>query len=188
MYDIELVTSKGAVDCGPACMAMLLRYYGEEVTLDQLIAECGLKIGGWSGKDILRVGRAHGLDMKSFRMDAAELIRQDRPGIIWWMYNHYVVFCGQDENGNVVIANPGRGRYGIDPESFSKLYTGISFWGGEPVQEIQRATKPLEEGEYFYIGSILCRAKTSIAKGAVLTLNTNYQITTVEDELTALNS
>lgn len=187
MYDVEIVTQQGDVDCGQACLTMLLRYYGEEVTLDQIIAECGCQIGGCTGKDILRVGRAHGLDMKSFRMDAEELIQQDRPGIVWWMYNHFVVFCGLDDHGNVVIANPGRGRFAIDPESFGKLYSGISFWNGEPVQEIQRATKPLAEGEYFQLNGVLCRAIASIAKGAVLTLNTNYQVTTVESEFSALN-
>ena len=132
MYDVELVTSKGEVDCGPACLAMLLKFYGEDVTLEEMTEECVVRIGGCSGKDILRVGRAHGLDMTSFRMDAAELIRQDRPGICWWTYNHFIVFCGQDDNGNVVIANPSRGRFAIDPESFGKLYSGISFWNGEP--------------------------------------------------------
>lgn len=142
MYDVTLVTSKTEVDCGPACMKMLLGYYGIEVSLEELIAECGLKIGGWSGKNINQVGRAHGLDMKTYKMDAAELIRQDRPAIVWWLYTHFVVFCGKDDNGNVVIANPGRGRFGIDPESFSKLYTGISFWNGEPetVPEVETAT------------------------------------------------
>lgn len=187
MYDVELVTSKGDIDCGPACMTMLLRYYGEEVTLDQMIEECGCRIGGCTGKDILRVGRAHGMNMMAFRMDADELIVQDRPGIIWWCYNHFVVFCGKDDKGNVVIANPGRGRFAIDPESFEKLFSGISFWNGEPIQAIQRATKLLEEGEFFYLNGELCMAIAPIAKGAVLTLNTNYQVTTVESEFSALN-
>ena len=132
MYDVTLVTSKTEVDCGPACLKMLLGYYDTDVSLDELIEECHARIGGCSGKDMLRVGRAHGLDMTAFRMDAEELIRQDRPGIVWWTYNHWVVFCGQEDNGNVVIANPGRGRYGIDAESFSKLYVGVCLFNGTP--------------------------------------------------------
>lgn len=132
MYDVTLVTSKTAVDCGPACMKMLLGYYGTDVPLDELIEECNTRIGGCTGKDMLRVGRNHGLDMTAFKMDASELIRQDRPGICWWCYNHWIVMCGMDDNGNVVIANPSRGRYGIDAESFSKLYTGIALFNGNP--------------------------------------------------------
>ena len=132
MFDVELVTSTMEVDCGPACMAMLLKYYGTEIPLEDLIDECRARIGGCTGTDLLRVGRAHGLDMKAFKMDAEELIRQDRPAIVWWSYTHWIVFCGMDDHGNVVIANPSRGRFGIDAESFSKLYTGVSLWNGEP--------------------------------------------------------
>lgn len=70
--------------------------------------------------------------MKAFRMDADELRRQDRPGIIWWSYTHWVVMCGMDDKGNVVIANPNIGRFGIDVESFSKLYTGVCLTNGTP--------------------------------------------------------
>lgn len=132
MYDIELITTKTDIDCGPACMAMLLKYYGINVSLDTLSQECNLHIRGCSGTDLMRVGRSYGLDMKAFRMDAEELMNQDRPAIIWWSYTHWVVMCGFDNKGNVVIANPARGRFGIDQESFSKIYTGVCLFNGEP--------------------------------------------------------
>ena len=187
MFDVELVTGKQDVDCGPACLKMLLGYYETDVSLEELSEECGVRLGGCSGKDLLRVGRAHGLDMKAFQMDADELIWQDRPAIVWWSYTHWIVFCGKDDQGNVVIANPSRGRYGIDAESFEKLYSGISLWNGDPEELPSRAEKTIAEGEFFYLNGQLCRAITSIAKGALLTLNTNYQVTSVEDELTELN-
>jgi len=132
MYDVKLITSKADVDCGPASLGMLLDYYGTEVPLDQLIEECHAQIGGCSGGDLLRVGRSYGLDMTAFKMDAKELIRQDRPGIVWWCYSHWLVMCGQNDKGDVVIANPGLGRYAVDPESFGKLYTGVCLFNGEP--------------------------------------------------------
>lgn len=132
MFDIKLITSNYDTDCGPACLKMLLEYYNIEIPLNELNEECGVRIKGCSAKDLLQVGRAHGLNMIAFKMDAEELIQQDRPAIIWWHYSHWVVFCGKDNNGNVVIANPSRGRFGIDTESFSKLYTGVSLWNGEP--------------------------------------------------------
>ena len=142
MYDVELVTQKNERECGPACLKMLLGYYGVDVPLEELSEECGTRMIGCTAKDMLRVGSAHGLDMLAYSMEAAELIRQDRPGIVWWKYTHFVVFCGQDEHGNVVIANPGLGRFPIDAESFSKLYTGVSLWNGEPqtLPEIDLAT------------------------------------------------
>lgn len=132
MYDVTPITSDIERDCGPTCLKMLLAYYGEDVPLSDLTRECKVGIVGCSGADLLRAGRVHGLDMKAFQMDAEDLIRQDRPAIIWWKYTHWCVMCGKDNDGNVVICNPDRGRFGIDPESFAVLYTGIAIFNGEP--------------------------------------------------------
>ena len=131
MYDVTPVTSRKQVDCGPTCMKMLLSYYKQEVDLNTLIRECNTRIIGCSGKDLMRVGNAHGLDMKCFQMDAPELMRQDRPAIIWWKYCHWCVFCGLDETGQVVICNPDRGRYRMSPGNFASMYTKIALFNGE---------------------------------------------------------
>ena len=132
MYDVIPVTTKHSTACGPACLKMLLAYYGVNVDLDTLIDECGVRVNGCTGADLLRVGRAHGLDMTAWRMGANELIQQYRPAIVWWKYAHWVVFCGLNEQGEAVICNPSIGRFPIDTESFSKFYTGVSLWNGTP--------------------------------------------------------
>lgn len=132
MYDVIPVTSKNQVDCGATCMKMLLAYYGEEASLDDLIVECNTRLIGCSAADLMRVGKAHGLDMMAYQMDAAELVRQDRPAIVWWKYNHWVVCCGMDDAGNVVICNPDRGRYRMSEGTFASFYTGVALFNGEP--------------------------------------------------------
>jgi len=132
MFDVRPITSEKAVDCGPTCMAMMLEYYGETANLDELIAECNTDITGCTGKDLLRVGRAHGLDMKPYQTDMGGIINADRPAIIWWKYCHWCVFCGQDDNGNVVICNPDRGRYPLSKGTFATLYSGVALFNGEP--------------------------------------------------------
>lgn len=143
MYDVIPVVTERAVDCGPVCLKMLLAYYDTEVDLETLITECNTRIVGCTGKDIIRVGRLHGLDMKAFQMDAEELVNQDRPAIVWWMFKHFVVFCGKDENGQVVLCDPARGRYRMSAGLFKQYYSKVSFWNGEPeplpVEEIATA-------------------------------------------------
>jgi ABC-type bacteriocin/lantibiotic exporter with double-glycine peptidase domain len=111
---------------------MLLEYYGVSVPLDQLIAECNTTMIGCSGKDLMLAGRNHGLDMKGWKTDAEAVIRQDRPAIVWWRFNHWVVFCGLDENGKVVICNPDKGRYRMSQGTFASFYTNICLTNGEP--------------------------------------------------------
>lgn len=132
MFDVIPITSPNPTDCGATCMKMLLAYYGEDVPLDDLIKECNTRIIGCTAKDLLRVGRAHSLDMKAFKMDPEELVRQDRPSIIWWKYSHFVVLCGQDDEGKIVICNPDLGRYRMSFATFASFFTEICLFNGEP--------------------------------------------------------
>lgn len=133
MFDVKPITSKSAVDCGPTCLTMLLRYYGIEADQAEITQECCVNLTGCSAADVIRVGKAHGLnDMKAFSIDAEELIRQDRPAIVWYKFSHFVVMCGQDDKGNVVICQPGSGRFAMDAESFGKLYSGVAIFNGDP--------------------------------------------------------
>lgn len=132
MFDVKPVTTSKATACGAACMNMLLEYYGDHTPFDDLYTELGTGISGITAKDVLRVGRAHGLDMKSYKMDADEVARQDRPSVIWWKYNHFVICCGMNDAGQVVICNPSRGRYGMSLSLFSAFYSGIALFNGEP--------------------------------------------------------
>ena len=157
MYNIEPITTPRSTCCGPVSMQMLLRYYGEDVSLEALLEQCPVTVAGWTGKNLLDVGRGYGLDMQAFRMDADELIRQDRPAILWWLYSHYVVFAGTDENGQVVICNPAKGRYRMSPGLFRSYYSGISFWNGEPqpVPESETATAQDYERALSDLGVVL---------------------------------
>ena len=133
MYDVTPVTSRKQVDCGATCMKMLLNYYGQDAELKDLILECKTRLIGCSAGDLKRVGNAHGLDMIAYQMDAAELIRQDRPAIVWWKFGHWCVCCGRDEDGNVVICNPDRGQYRMKADTFASFYSGVALFNGEPV-------------------------------------------------------
>lgn len=152
MFNVLPITSPKSLDCGSTCLKMLLEYYGITVDLDTLIEECDIKINGCTAADIRRVGNAHGLDILIWddRQNPAlvdMLISQDRPAIVWWKYNHFCVFCGKDDNGDVVICNPDRGRYSISVGSFKSMYSGVSITHGTPesLQEEEVVTLPKSE-------------------------------------------
>lgn len=126
MFDVELVTTNKSAACGPACLKMLLGYYDTDADLDALIEACGVTVNGCSAKTLRDVGRAQGLDeLTVWQEEPADVLKQDRPAIIWWQYNHYIVFCGLNDAGDVVICNPMRGKFAIDPESFTLMCTGL---------------------------------------------------------------
>lgn len=176
MYDVTPIISPKPLDCGPTCLRMLLLYYGIDVPLDTLIEECGMTVSGCTGADLLRVGRLHGLDMTAWRMDADEVLKQDRPAIVHWKSNHWVVCCGvRDEDGKAVICNPDLGRLGLTPQTFETFFTGkvdgsgqgVVIYAGEPkdIDDRPIATANHAAGEYFEEGGQLWLALVAIARG-----------------------
>lgn len=132
MYDVTPITSKKNLDCGATCLAMLLGYYGIEASLEDLVEECNTRIVGCSAADLKRVGTAHGLDMTAYKTDVDGVVLADRPSIVWWKYRHWCVCCGLDDDGQVVICNPDRGRYRMSKGLFKSFYTGVALFNGVP--------------------------------------------------------
>ena len=136
MYDVKPITTAYATACGPACLAMLLKYYGIEVPLEQLIEECHTGIVGCSAKTLMDVGRSHGLTLSAWGFTANGILTQDRPAIIWWEYDHFVVFCGLNEAGEPVICNPMSGRFPISKETFERKFSGVVVSHGRPEDQL----------------------------------------------------
>lgn len=184
MYDVKPVTSAKQLDCGPTCLKMLLGWYGIDVPLDTLTEECGVGLTGCTGADLLRVGRAHGLDMTAWKMDAEEVARQDRPSIVWWKWNHFCVCCGMTEDGKVMVANPDRGRYRMTMETFNALYSGVALFDGEPFDVGSDAFHAT--GELFEFGGLVWRALVPIVRGEKVVDGRNAEVVSIADVLNTI--
>lgn len=194
MYDVKPITSPKPLDCGPTCLEMLLAYYGTDVPLETLTEECGLTLAGSTAADLMRVGRLHGLDMQCFSIDAGELVRQDRPAIVNWRNNHWVVFAGADGDGRVWVCNPDRGRFRMDEETFASMATGldshpgqvVAIFNGDPADLLPAAPDNIPAGAVFELGGAYYRALAAIARGEAVT-SANAAPTSVADEINAIN-
>lgn len=136
MYDVKPVTSQKPTDCGPTCLQMLLAYYGTEADLGQLIEECHTGLIGCTGRDLVEAARLHDMDLRAFQCTGADIendvIFADRPSICWWRYNHFIICCGANEDGSVVVCDPDRGRYRMSKALFKSWFSGIAFFNGVP--------------------------------------------------------
>lgn len=182
------------MDCGPTCLKMMLDYYGIEVPLEQLIEECHITITGCTGRDLLRAGRLHGLDMQTFSIDADELVRQDRPAIVNWKYNHWVVFAGRDGDGRVAICNPDLGMYRMSEETFASFFTGldshpgqgVAITNGEP--QWLGVSDNVAAGELFEYDGQTWRATCAIARGELVREGINAMRVELTDIINQINS
>ena len=183
MYDVIPVTTPHATACGPTCLKMLLGYYGQDVSLDDLIAECGVTVTGCNATDILRVGRAYGLDMKAYKETADDAMNMDRPAILWWRYTHFVVFCGLNEKNEPVICNPSSGRFPISKEAFTRLFSGIAMTNGETGDFVPIVEQNAETGKVFIQGMFTYQALRPIARGEKLIPGCNVNLISLIDLL-----
>lgn len=187
MYDVKPITTEHPRACGPACLKMLLDYYGQNVELEQLIQECNVGIAGCGAKDLKRVGNAHGLDITYWKMDAEGILAADRPAILWWRFQHFVVFCGLNDKGEPVICNPASGRFPVSLDTFARAFSGIVLCNGTPEDYVPKAEGNYAEGEIFQAENKTYIALRTITRGEKLVTGWNCELFDIIAALNAQN-
>ena len=122
---VPVVMQLEALECGAACLTMILAYYGRWIPLEQIRADCGVSRDGSNAKNILKAARYHGLEARGYRYEPETLREHGSfPCIIHWNFNHFVVLCGI-RGDRVYINDPGKGNYVVDWKTFDSSFTGI---------------------------------------------------------------
>lgn len=122
---VPVVMQLEALECGAACLTMILAYYGRWVPLEQIRADCGVSRDGSNAKNILKAARYHGLEAMGYRFEPESLREKGSfPCIIHWNFNHFVVLCGF-RGDRVYINDPGKGSCVVDWKTFDASFTGI---------------------------------------------------------------
>ena len=121
---VPVVVQMETLECGAACLSMILAYYGKWLSLEQLRTDCGVSRDGSNARCIVQAARRHGLDAHGYRADICHLATM-APAIIHWNYNHFVIFKGFD-GGLAYINDPGIGSIAVSMEDFNRSYTGVA--------------------------------------------------------------
>ena len=130
-----------ALECGAACLGMVLAYYGRFVPLEKLRIECGVSRDGSNALNLLRAAQSYGLKAGGYRVEPEVLRREGRfPCILHWNFNHFVVLCGFSGN-KAVLNDPARGTVRVSMEEFDLSFTGILLMF-EPTDTFEPGGKP----------------------------------------------
>ena len=141
-----------ALECGAACLAMILAYHGRWVPLEKLRADCGVSRDGVKAENVLRAARAYGLSAESAQIGAAELVNEETlPCIALWKQGGFVVVAGF-RGGHVHLNDPAHGQTKVTLAEFEESYDGAALLfrktdafepGGEEPNTLQFALKRL---------------------------------------------
>lgn len=113
------------LECGAACLTMILHYYGYFAPLEQVRIDCGVSRDGSNAKNILKAARNYGFDATAYRLEPETLREKGNfPCIIHWNFNHFVV-CNGFKGDKVYINDPARGSVKVSIEEFDESFTGI---------------------------------------------------------------
>ncbi len=138
---VPVVMQLEALECGAACLCMVMAYYGKWIPLEQVRTDCGVSRDGSNAKNVLRAARSYGMVAKGYRFEPEELRKHGSfPCIIHWEFNHFVV-CKGFRGDKVYLNDPARGSYTVPISRFDDAFTGICLMF-EPSENFEPGGKP----------------------------------------------
>jgi ATP-binding cassette subfamily B protein len=122
---IPFIPQLNVVECGVACVAMVLAYHGKHVAREEIRAVIGATRDGTRASALLATARRFGLRGRGVKLELNGL-RFLRPGaILHWAFNHFVLFERVSRDG-VVIVDPAIGRRTVTWQETERSFTGVA--------------------------------------------------------------
>lgn len=73
---VPVVLQLEMLECGAACLDMILAYYGKFLPLEQVRSDCGVNRNGSIASNIIKAAKGYGLDYKAYKMEPEDLQKQ----------------------------------------------------------------------------------------------------------------
>jgi ABC-type bacteriocin/lantibiotic exporter with double-glycine peptidase domain len=121
---VPVIIQMNTVECGAACLAMILSYYGRQSGICEVRERCGVGRDGISARGLVQAAGAYGLRTRALRVESHELRFVALPAIIHWDFNHFLVL--ERWSAHVIdVVDPAQGRRRLSRAEFEQHFTGI---------------------------------------------------------------
>ena len=109
-----------AMDCGPACISMVARWYGKRISLETIRKRAYITREGVSFLGMKTAAESMGFKVAGVKIPFAELAaKAPLPCIIHWQQNHFIVVNKISGKG-VWVSDPALGRLRMTTDEFLK--------------------------------------------------------------------
>src|SRR5579883_1356557 len=113
-----------AVECGAACLAMILSYHGRKTSISEVQKQAGIGRDGLSARKMVQIARHYGLKVRTISLANNDFRYLSLPAIIYWQFNHFMVVERWTTN-YVDVVDPALGRRRLSAREFDAGFTGI---------------------------------------------------------------
>lgn len=112
------------MDCGPACLKMIAKFYGKYYSLQYMRDKCGITKEGVSFLDLSHAAESIGLRSLSLKCTIEDLIvKIPLPVIVHWNNSHFiVVYKTNIKTGSIYVSDPAKGYIKYNKEEFAKKW------------------------------------------------------------------
>lgn len=118
-----------SAECGAASLAMILGYHRKHVPLEELRTACDVGRDGSKASNVLKAARGYGLVANGVQTETADLADLPLPAVLFWNFNHFVVYEGTSRRfgrGAAHLNDPAKGRRKVSLEEFDTSFTGLA--------------------------------------------------------------
>ena len=119
-----IILQMTSVDCGAACLAMVLNHFGRKTRLAECRSHCDPGRDGVSVLTIVTAARKFGLRTKALSLRVPDFSQMPVPCIVHWKGNHFVLLERWTPT-QVQIVDPARGRRRISGLEFGAAFSGV---------------------------------------------------------------
>ena len=134
---VPVIMQMENLECGAACLAMILAYYGKWKPLEEVRVDCGVSRDGSNAKNIILAARSYGMEAKGFRYSVERLMEvKPFPCIVFWNQEHFVVLKGFRRN-KAMVNDPASGLREIPLDEFRESYSGVTLFA-EPGEGFEK--------------------------------------------------
>ncbi len=130
------------VECGAACLAMALNYYGYATSISEVQEHCGVGRDGLTALDIVKSARLYGLRVRAVSVDLNSFRYVTLPAIIHWQFNHFLIVERWSPN-RIEAVDPASGRRTLTGEEFDEGFTGVAIMLEPGTQFTQKSPQKL---------------------------------------------